>query len=194
MALMIDPCCIYDTYGDALRVGLACDEESFYWYEDPMRDGGVSLYAHKQLRQALKTPLLQSEHVHLVEAHSDMAAAEATDFWRADPEYEGGITGVMKVAHAAEGFGMDVELHIAGPAQRHCMAAIRNSNFYEMGLVHPKLSNIACPPVYKCGYDDQQTPSTKTAVLTCRRVQAWESNTTGRASKNTVSRRSSSSS
>ena len=60
---------------------------------------------------------------------ADMALDEATDFWRADP-YDGGITGVMKVAHSAEGYGMDVELHIAGPAQRHCMAAMRNSNFY----------------------------------------------------------------
>ena len=156
IALMIDPCCVYDTFAEALAVGQACDEENFYWYEDPMRDGGVSLFAHKQLKKMLKTPLLQGEHVHLVEAHVDMAIAGATDFWRADPEYDGGITGVMKIAHAAEGFGMDVELHIAGPAQRHCMAAMRNSNFYEMGLVHPKLSeNIACPPVYKCGYVDQ---------------------------------------
>ena len=155
MALMIDPCCVYDTFGDTLTVGRACDDNDFYWYEDPMRDGGVSLYAHRQLRKMLKTPLLQGEHVHMVEAHADMAAAEATDFWRADPEYDGGITGVMKIAHSAEGYGMDVELHIAGPAQRHCMAAIRNSNFYEMGLVHPKLSNIACPPVYACGYSDQ---------------------------------------
>lgn len=155
MALMLDPCCVYDTFADALSVGRACDEEGFYWYEDPMRDGGVSLYAHRQLRSMLKTPLLQGEHVHLVEAHADMAAANATDFWRADPEYDGGITGVMKIAHAAEGYGMDVELHIAGPAQRHCMAAMRNSNFYEMGLVHPKLTNIACPPVYADGYADQ---------------------------------------
>ena len=56
MALMIDPCCVYDTFGDALRVGRACDEENFLWYEDPMRDGGVSLQAHRQLREALKTP------------------------------------------------------------------------------------------------------------------------------------------
>jgi L-alanine-DL-glutamate epimerase-like enolase superfamily enzyme len=155
MALMLDPCCAYNTYGDALRVGRACDEEGFFWYEDPLKDGGVSHYAHRQLRQALKTPLLQGEHVHLVEAHTDLALAEATDFARADPEYDGGITGVMKIAHAAEGFGLDVELHIAGPAQRHCMAAIRNSNFYELGLVHPKLPNIACPPVYKNGYSDE---------------------------------------
>ena len=32
---------------------------------------------------------------------------------------------------------------------------MRNSNFYEMGLVHPKLSNIASLPVYACGYCDQ---------------------------------------
>jgi L-alanine-DL-glutamate epimerase-like enolase superfamily enzyme len=155
MALMIDPCCVYDTFAEALAVGRACDEQQFFWYEDPMRDGGVSLFAHKQLRKMLSTPLLQGEHIHLVEAHVDMAIAESTDFWRADPEYDGGITGVMKIANAAEGFGMDLELHIAGPAQRHCMASMRNSNFYEMGLVHPKLSNIANPPVYKCDYSDQ---------------------------------------
>ena len=155
MALMIDPCCVYDTFADTLAVGRACDEQDFYWYDDPMRDGGTSLYAHKQLKKMLKTPLLQGEHLHLVEARTDMAIAEATDFWRADPEYDGGITGVMKIAHAAEGFGMDVELHIAGPAQRHCMAAMRNSNFYEMGLLHPKISNLVQPPIYLCGYTDQ---------------------------------------
>ena len=155
MNLMIDPCCEYETYADALRVGRACDENNYFWYEDPLRDGGVSFYAHKKLKQALKTPLLQGEHLHLVETHTDMAIAEATDFWRADPEYDGGITGTMKIAHAAEGFGMDLELHIAGPAQRHCMAAIRNSNYYEMGLLHPQLSNPANIPVYKNDYSDE---------------------------------------
>ncbi len=53
MALMLDPCCVYDTYGDALQVGLACDEEGYYWYEDPLKDGGVSFSAYRRLRQAL---------------------------------------------------------------------------------------------------------------------------------------------
>ena len=154
MALMIDPCCVYDTYGDALRVGLACDDEGYYWYEDPLKDGGVSHSAYRRLRQALKTPLLQGEHLHLVEAHADMAIADATDFWRADPNYDGGITGVMKIAHAAEGLGMDVELHGAGPAQRHCMAAIRNSKFYEMTLVHPKVQTFGTVPTLN-GYADR---------------------------------------
>lgn len=154
MDLMIDPCCAYNSFADALRVGKACDEEGFFWYEDPLKDGGVSLFAHRKLKQLIKTPLLQGEHVHLVEAHMDMSLADATDFIRADPEYDGGITGVMKIAHAAEGIGMDVELHIAGPAQRQCMAAMRNSNYYEMGLVHPRIGNMM-PPVYLNGYADE---------------------------------------
>ena len=165
MALMTDPCCVYDTFADALAVGRACDEENFFWYEDPMRDGGVSHYFHWQLRKMLNTPLLQGEHVHLVEAQSDMAAAEATDFWRADPDYDGGITGVMKIAHAAEGYGMDLELHVGGPAQRHCMAAIRNSNFYELGLVHPKLESTRFN-YFKCGYQDNLTSIDKDGCVT----------------------------
>ena len=156
MALMTDPCCIFNTYADALKVGRACDDQNFFWYEDPMKDGGVPFFIYRKLRQAIKTPILQGEHLHLVEPHVDMAIAEATDFFRADPEYDGGITGTMKIAHAAEGFGMDVELHIAGPAQRHCMAAMRNSNFYEMGLVHPKVPNPASPSeIYLGEYSDQ---------------------------------------
>ena len=42
-------------------------------------------------------------------------------------------------ALVAEGFGVDCEIHAPGHAPRHCMAAIRNTNYYELGLVHPKV-------------------------------------------------------
>ena len=35
------------------------------------------------------------------------------------------------------------------------MVAMRNSNYYEMGLVHPKLKATAAPPVYLDAYGDQ---------------------------------------
>jgi L-alanine-DL-glutamate epimerase-like enolase superfamily enzyme len=60
----------------------------------------------------------------------------------------------MKRARVAEGFGLDVEFHAPGPAQRHCIAATRNTNYYEMALVHPEVPNTT-PPVYADGYDDQ---------------------------------------
>jgi len=137
MDLMLDPACELKKFGDALKVGWACDEERFFWLEDPYNDGGISQFGHRKLRQLIRTPLLQTEHVRSLQPHADFALADATDFLRADPNFEG-ITGVMKIAHVAEGLGMDVELHGAGPVQRHCMAAIRNTNYYEMALVHPR--------------------------------------------------------
>ena len=53
----------------------------------------------------------------------------------------------MKIAHAAEGFGLDVELHAPSPVHRHIMSSIRNTNFYEMGLVHPNLRTYR-PDIY----------------------------------------------
>lgn len=154
MDLMLDPANELRTFADALYVGRACDEGNYFWYEDPMRDCGTSAFAHKKLREMLKTPLLQTEYVRGFETKADFLIAGGTDFLRADPEYDLGITGAMKIAHLAEAFGIDVEYHASGPAHRHCMAATRNSNFYELALVGPDCPN-ALPQVYTCGYSDQ---------------------------------------
>ena len=153
MDLMIDPACEYNTFMDALKVGRACDEAGYLWLEDPFKDGGVSQYAHRKLRQLIRTPLLQCEHVRGVEPKADFMIAEATDLLRVDPVYDCGITGAMKIAHIAEGFGVDVEVHGPGPAKRHVMAAIRNANYYEMALVHPKIQ-WSTAYLYDCGYKD----------------------------------------
>jgi L-alanine-DL-glutamate epimerase-like enolase superfamily enzyme len=153
MDLMLDPACEYITFGDALKVGWACDDARFFWYEDPYRDGGISQFSHRKLRQLLKTPLLMTEHVRTLEPHIDFALAEATDYVRGDVGYDG-ITGVIKLAHACEALGIDIEFHGPGPAQRQCMAAIRNTNYYEMGLIHPKAPASHNPYLFKDGYQD----------------------------------------
>jgi L-alanine-DL-glutamate epimerase-like enolase superfamily enzyme len=154
MTLMLDPASELRTFADALIVGRACDDAGFLWYEDPMRDGGVSAQLHRKLRQLIRTPLLQGEHLRGLEVKADLIAADGTDFLRSDPEYDFGITGAMKIAHLGEAFGLDVEIHASGPAHRHCMSAMRNSNYYELALVAPKCGN-ALPPVYACGYSDE---------------------------------------
>ena len=153
MDLMLDPACEYITFGDAVKVGWACDEQRFFWYEDPYRDGGISQFAHRKLRQLIKTPLLMTEHVRSLEPHIDFALAEATDYVRGDVGYDG-ITGVIKLAHACEAVGLDIEFHGPGPAQRQCMAAIRNTNYYEMGLLHPKAPGSSEFPLYRGDYSD----------------------------------------
>ena len=155
MHLMIDPACKLKTFSDALEIGWACDDAKFLWLEDPYLDNGTSITSHKMLRQKIKTPLLQTEHIRGLEEHVNFVVGEGTDFLRADAEYDGGITGALKIAHAAEGFGLDVELHCGGPAHRHVMASLRNTNFYEIGLVHPKTSSIGWSmDVYACDYRD----------------------------------------
>ena len=151
--LLTDPACELKNFGDALRYGRACDEAKFFWWEDPFRDGGVSQFAHRKLRQMIKTPLLQTEHIRMLEQHVDFIVADATDYVRAGAHEDGGITGAMKIAHASEGFGLDVELHGPGPVHRHVMSAIRNTNFYELGLVHPNVPTMQ-PPVYLDYSDD----------------------------------------
>lgn len=154
MDLMYDGACDLKTFGDALYVGKACDEANYFWYEDPYRDTGVSAFSHKKLREMLKTPLLIGEHVRGLEPKADFIMAGGTDYVRVDPEYDSGITGAIKTARMAEAFGLDVEVHAVGPAHRHVMGAIRNSNYYEMALVGPDCPNVV-PPVYTCGYSDQ---------------------------------------
>lgn len=154
MDLMNDPACEPRTFLEALKIGRACDEANLLWLEDPYADTGISQHAHRKLRQMISTPILVTEHIRGLEQHVDFIANEATDIVRVDANYDGGITGAMKIAHAAEGFGLDVEVHAPGPAHRHLMSAIRNTNYYEMALVHPLTDEHGLPPVYTCGYED----------------------------------------
>lgn len=89
-----------------------------------------------------------------VEPKADFVIAGGTDFLRVDPEYDMGITGALKIAHLGESLGLDVEVHASGPAHRHLMSAMRNSNYYEVALVGPDCPNMVAP-VYTCGYTDQ---------------------------------------
>jgi L-alanine-DL-glutamate epimerase-like enolase superfamily enzyme len=151
--LMLDPACQLRTWMDALTVGRACDEAGFFWFEDAYRDSGIAPEGHKRLREKLTTPLLTCEHVRGVELKIAFILAGGGDMIHADPEYDLGITGTMKIAHAMEALGLDVQYHACGPAHRAVMAATRNTHFYEMALVGPQMKN-AVPPVYTCGYSD----------------------------------------
>jgi L-alanine-DL-glutamate epimerase-like enolase superfamily enzyme len=153
MALMYDAASELQTFADAVYVGRACDEGGYLWYEDPFMDAGWSPHAARQLKQLIKTPLMLTEHVRGLENKAAWIGERATDYLRADPDYDMGITGTMKVAHLAEAFGLDCEIHAAGPAQRHCMAAMRNSSWYELSLVAPGVANPV-PPVFGSGYSD----------------------------------------
>ncbi len=156
MDLMIDPANEVKNFGDALKLGKACDEAGFFWWEDVFMDGGVSTFAHRKLRQMIKTPLLQTEHIRLPEQHMNFVIAEGTDYVRVGAHEDGGITGAMKIFHACESVGLDVETHGPDPVHRHIMSAVRNTNYYELGLVHPNVRTTK-PPIWVNYSDDLDT-------------------------------------
>jgi len=92
--------------------------------------------------------------VRTLEAKADFLLGGGCDMIHADPEYDLGISGCMKIAHFCEALGLDVQIHACGPAHRAVLAALRNSHLYEMALIGPGMPN-AVPPVYACGYSDQ---------------------------------------
>ena len=155
MKLMTDPASSLGSFMDAVEVGRACDDLGFLWYEDPYRDASSSAAAHKRLRDFVRTPMLIAEHIRGFEQKADFVLARGTDIMHVDPELDGGITGTMKLAHFCDAIGMEVQLHTAGPMHRHCMSAIPNTLFYELGLVNPDTSqNCLQPPIYADGYGD----------------------------------------
>ena len=156
MKLMNDPASSLKSFMDAVEVGRACDDLGFFWYEDPYRDASSSAVAHKRLRDFIRTPMLIAEHIRGFEQKADFVLAGGTDIMHIDPELDGGITGTMKLANFCDAIGMEVQLHTAGPMHRHCMAAIPNTHFYELGLVRPDIpTNILQPPIYADGYGDE---------------------------------------
>ena len=72
-------------------------------------------------------------------SRADWVRAGACDILRAGVPGVGGITPTLKVAHLAESFGMDCEVHGNGAANLAVCAAIRNCRWYERGLLHPFL-------------------------------------------------------
>ena len=135
MALMLDSSWGY-SYGDALRVGHAIQELAFVWYEDPL--AADDIYGYKELKRHLHIPILATEMtLGGVYALPSWIVERATDFVRGDVALKGGITGMMKIAHLAEAFHMNCEVHFGysalnNVANLHVIMAIPNCEWFEV--------------------------------------------------------------
>jgi L-alanine-DL-glutamate epimerase-like enolase superfamily enzyme len=134
ITLMLDPFHAY-TREEALKVGREIEKLDFYWYEDPIPtkdlDGLVNLC------RVLDIPILVGEDIHDCYSYVELLRRNAADHLRCVDVNVGGITGMLKVAHLAELFGMKCEPHSWGHpwqqmAHLHVMLAIRNCDYFEM--------------------------------------------------------------
>jgi L-alanine-DL-glutamate epimerase-like enolase superfamily enzyme len=132
--LFSDPVAEY-SLDEAIRVGRHLEKLNFRWLEEPFRD--FELQKYKRLCDALDIPIAATETTR--GAHWGVAQAIVSggiDIVRADVSWKHGITGTLKIAHLAEAFGMNCEVHtttmgLMDVANLHVSCAIRNCEFFE---------------------------------------------------------------
>jgi L-alanine-DL-glutamate epimerase-like enolase superfamily enzyme len=135
--VMLDGSWAYE-YPDALRVGKAIEALDYHWYEDPLADD--DLYNYVELKRHLHIPILATEYSPGgFTAFAPWITARATDLLRGDVAVKGGITPLVKAAHLAEAFHMNLEIHHGGNslnnvANLHVTMAIRNCEYFEVLL------------------------------------------------------------
>ncbi len=143
LPLMLDG---YHNYSrtDALRIGRALERLNFTWFEEMMNEQSMASYAW--LANQLDIPIIGPESLSgKHHSRADWVQAGACDILRAGVPGVGGISPTLKVAHLAESFGMNCEVHGNGAANLAVCAAIRNCRWYERGLLHPFLDYDEVP-------------------------------------------------
>jgi L-alanine-DL-glutamate epimerase-like enolase superfamily enzyme len=140
LVLMLDASWGY-TYPEALKVGIELEELGYDWYEDPLPPD--DLYGYTKLKQHLRIPILATEITPGgLWAFPPWIAEKATDALRGDVVIKGGITGMMKIAHLAEAYRMNCEVHTAynalnNVATVHVTMAMPNCDWFEVLAFNP---------------------------------------------------------
>jgi len=137
--LMLDSRSAYDL-GEAVKVGRAVEELGFLWYEDPLPI--TDIYNYTKLREKMDIPVMATEFpCGWLDDYAPWIMNKATDMLRGDVMIKGGITSMLKIAHLAEAFAMNLEIHHGGNsvndvANLHIQMAIPNTTFMEVLLPH----------------------------------------------------------
>ena len=133
--LMFDPVAEY-TLDQAIKIGRTLEKLNYLWFEEPFRDHEIEKYA--RLCAALDIPVANTETSR--GDHRGVAQyihQRATDIVRGDVSWKWGVTGTLKIAHLAEAFGLNCEIHTTtmaymDMANLQVSCAIRNCDYFEL--------------------------------------------------------------
>jgi len=155
--LMLDPYHYYSRL-EALELARGLERLNFLWMEEPMDEHSMSSYVWLCEQTAL--PICGPETAEgKMFARAEWIQAGACDIVRGGVGDVGGITGLVKIAHLAESFGMNMEVHGGGVGNLHVLCAMSSPGlYYERGLLHPFIDYDATPAWLNAPVDpiDQQ--------------------------------------
>ena len=107
--LMTDPVGDY-TLDEAIRVGRQLEKLNYKWFEEPFRD--FELYKYSELCRALDIPIAATETTRGCHwGVAQVIAQRAADIVRADVAGRTASQERLKIAHLAEAFGLNCEIH-----------------------------------------------------------------------------------
>lgn len=113
----------------AIRLGRMLEELSLAWIEEPLRyddhDGEA------EVAEALDTPLASGENEFTRHGMIEMMRKKSADILMPDLQRMGGPTEFLKVAHAAETFGLPISSHIFTHMSLPLMATLPNGILLE---------------------------------------------------------------
>lgn len=161
------------TINEAVTVGRQLERLNYKWFEEPFRD--FELYKYTELCRTLDIPIAATETTRGCHwGVAQVIAQHAADIVRADVSWKDGITGTLKIAHLAEAFGLNCEIHTTTMnymdlVNLHVSCAIENCEYFEYFVPE---ENYTLPMKGKLPIDEH-------GIIMCRRVRAWVPNWIG---------------
>jgi L-alanine-DL-glutamate epimerase-like enolase superfamily enzyme len=105
-----------------------------------------STESYRWLAEQLEIPIIGPEYAYgKFHTRAEWIATRACDISRVGVADVGGIGPSMKIAHLAESFNMDCEIHGGGAGNLAVIGAISNTTWYERGLLHPFIDHDEVP-------------------------------------------------
>src|SRR2546428_75195 len=150
--LMLDPFHYYSRL-EALELARGLEALHFLWMEEPMDEHSMSSFVW--LCEQTSLPICGPETAEgKMYARAEWITAGACDMVRGGVGDVGGITPLVKIAHLAEAFGMNMEVPGGGGGNLHVLCAMATPGlYYEPGLLHPSVDYDAPPSWLKESVD-----------------------------------------
>lgn len=114
---------------EAIRRGLALQDEGMFWLEEPIRHDDYR--GNAEIARALNVPLQLGENFNGPEAMAEAIAMGACDYVMPDVARIGGVSGWMQAAGLAAARGIEMSSHLMPELSVHLLAATPTAHWIE---------------------------------------------------------------
>ncbi|NKB49982.1 MAG: hypothetical protein GKS02_11560 [Alphaproteobacteria bacterium] len=112
-----------------IRVANQLEDCALYWYEEPVLADNIAQCA--EVAQAIATPVATGENEYTRYGFRDLIDAKAAQFLNPDIHRCGGFSEMMKIAHLAAAYDVQIAPHLVPELSIHVLVSIPNAALVE---------------------------------------------------------------